>query len=91
MIHASDDNHTPATPIDVVAKFRPFMTWIGAVLGATRASVHKVEAAHAARCNLASFSAKEIQDTDIDPSDATGIASWQPDLPFFMQSGFGRR
>jgi hypothetical protein len=27
----------------------------------------------------------------VDAVDATGIASWQRDLPFVMQNGFGRK
>lgn len=91
MIHASDETNARATPIEVLDRFVPFTTWIPAVLRGTRAFLHKVEVAHASRCNRASFSEEEFQDTGIDPSDATGIASWQPDLPFFMQSGFGRK
>jgi hypothetical protein len=91
MIDASDDNDTCVTPIGVLDKYRAFTAWIAAVFSASRTSLHKVEVAHISRCDLASFSAEEFQDTRIDPSDATGIPSWQPDLPFFMQSGFGRK
>jgi len=91
MIHASGDNDIQATPIGVLATVWPIVTRIAAVLGATRNSVRKVDVAHASRCNRAAFLAGDFQDTSIDPSDATGIASWQPDLPFFMQNGFGRR
>ena len=89
MFHASDNRATPTLPM--IDRFGRFTTWIATVLGATGASLRKVEEAHALRCNLATFSAEEFQDTGIDASDATGIASWQPDLPFFMQSGFGRK
>lgn len=91
MIHAAADKTTPARPIPVVDTFRRFTNWIGAVRAAASVSRQKVEDAHAARCALASFSDAEFQDSGIDPSDATGIPSWQPDLPFFMQSGFGRK
>jgi hypothetical protein len=91
MIHASDETNARAEPIEVLDKFVHFTTWVAAVLRGTRACLHQAEFANASRCNLASFSAEEFQDTGIDPSDATGIASWQPDLPFFMQSGFGRK
>lgn len=91
MINASDETDTRPTPKEVLAWFMPFATLIAAALRGTRASLRKVEVAHASRCHLASFSAEEFQDTGIDPSDASGIASWQPDLPFFMQSGFGRK
>ena len=67
------------------------LTCIAAGLAAARASRKRVEDAHAARCTLAAFSEQDFQDTGIDPSDATGIPPQQPDLPFFMQSGFGRK
>lgn len=91
MIHASDQTNARAKPMEVLDKFVPFTTWAAAVLRGTRACLHKAEVANDSRRNLASFSAEEFQDTGIDPSDATGIASWQPDLPFFMQSGFCRK
>ncbi|MDP3261924.1 MAG: hypothetical protein U1E06_04880 [Tabrizicola sp.] len=91
MIHASDDTDTRTPSIDVLDKFWRFATSIVAAPGAARAALHKVEEAHASRCTLASVAGPDIQDTGIDPSDATGVSSWQPDLPFFMQHGFGRR
>jgi uncharacterized protein YjiS (DUF1127 family) len=56
-----------------------------------RASVARVNEAHEKRCDLASMPCDLASDTGLSPEDATGIASHQPDLPFFMQSGFGRR
>lgn len=91
MIQVSGNNVTPATPINLHGRARPFMAWIAAVIGVTRAPVDKIDAAHTLRCHRASFLVEDIQDTGIDPSDATGIASWQPELPFFMQSGFGQK
>jgi hypothetical protein len=91
MIHASDETIARAKLTEVLDKFVPFTAWIAAVLRGTRACLRKAEVANASRCNLASFSVEDIQDTGIDPSDATGIPAWQPDLPFFMQSGFGKR
>lgn len=91
MIHASENNVPPATPINVPDRARPFMAWIAAVIGVTRAPVDKIDAAHTLRCHRASFLIEDIRDTGIDPSDATGIAACQPDLPFFMQSGFGQK
>mgnify|MGYP003551446429 FL=1 len=91
MIHAPESNVIPTTPITIHDRARPFLSWIAAVIGVTRAPVAKIDAAHALRCHHASFLVEDIQDTGIDPSDATGIAAWQPDLPFFMQSGFGQR
>lgn len=90
MIHTSDDTDNRPASTEVVDKCRLFLSWIETVLGATRRSAQKAEAAQASRCIRESFATEEFQDTGIDPSDATGIASWQPDLPFFMQSGFGR-
>lgn len=91
MIYASDETNGQAKAIDVLGRFVLFTTRIAAVLRGTRAGLHKAEVAHTSRCTLASFSAEHLQDTGIDPSDATGIASWQPDLPYFMQTGFGRK
>lgn len=91
MAHASDRNDPRTVPTGVREHCAAFMTGFAARLGAARTSLRKVEVAQSARCNLASFSAREVQDTGTDPSDATGIAAWQTDLPFFMQNGFGRR
>jgi hypothetical protein len=89
MVHASADKHLPARPMFLAGTIKRFKGRIAAGLAAARASRKKVEHAHAARRALAAFSEPEFQDTGIDPSDATGIPSWQPDLPFFMQSGSG--
>jgi len=91
MIHSSERTAPLATPSDVLAKFRWSITRLAAVLGAVHASLRKVEVAHGLRCNRALFSAEDCRDTGMDPSDATEIAAWQPDLPFFMQSGFGQK
>lgn len=32
-----------------------------------------------------------MRDTRVPPDTATGLSGWEPDLPFFMQRGFGRR
>ena len=91
MIHLSENNVTPATPITLHDRTRPFMAWIAAVTGVTRAPMNKIDTAHALRCHRASFLVEDTQDTGVDASDATGIAAWQPDLPFFMQSGVGQK
>ena len=65
-------------------------SWFSRWLRALRASVAKVNKAHAKRCELASLPQNVMSDTGLSPEDATGIASHQPDLPFFMQSSFGR-
>lgn len=66
-------------------------SWFSRWLRALRASVAGVDKAHARRCELASLPQTVMSDTGLSPEDATGIASHQPDLPFFMQSGFDRR
>lgn len=91
MIHASESNVTAATSLTLHGSAKPFLAWIATVIGVTRVPSGKIDAAHALRCHRASFLAGDVQDTGIDPSDATGIAAWQPDLPFFMQSGFGQK
>ena len=65
-------------------------SWLFRWLRPSRVSVAKVNKAHARRCELASLPQNVMSDTGLSPEDATGIASHQPDLPFFMQSGFGR-
>jgi len=64
--------------------------WISRSLGFFRAGVAKVDRAHALRCELASLPENTLRDTGITPEDASGIAGWQPALPFFMQNSFGR-
>lgn len=66
-------------------------SWIFRWLQPLKASVAKVDIAHARRCDLASLPQDVLQDTGLPPEGATGITDHQPDLPFFMQSGFGRR
>jgi hypothetical protein len=90
MIRASDENDTLTT---LAGLERPGLagSWTAAAFAWIRKTLHAVEDAHQSRCNLSSFAAEEFEDTGVDPSDATGITSWQPDLPFFMQSGFGRK
>ena len=65
--------------------------WIARWLRVLRASVARVDKAHAQRCELVSLPQDVLRDTGLSPEDATGIVSHQPDLPFFMQDGFGRR
>ena len=64
--------------------------WIARWLRVLRASVARVDKAHAQRCELVSLPQDVLRDTGLSPEDATGIVSHQPDLPFFMQDGFGR-
>ena len=65
-------------------------SWFYCRLRTLRASVASVDKAHALRCELASLPHDVKSDTGLSPEDATGITSRQPDLPFFMQSGFGQ-
>lgn len=65
-------------------------SWLFRWLRPSPVSVARVDKAHARRCELASLPQNVMSDTGLSPEDATGIASHQPDLPFFMQSGFGR-
>ena len=65
-------------------------SWFSRWLQPLRASIAGVDKAHSRRCELASLPQNVASDTGLSPEDATGIASHQPDLPFFMQSGFGR-
>ena len=65
-------------------------SWLARWLRVLLASVARVNKGHAIRFELASLPQDVLRDTGLSPEDATGIASHQPDLPFFMQSGFGR-
>lgn len=44
--------------------------------------------AHNESCTLDALPKDIRRDIGMSPEDATGIPSWQPDLPFFMQGGF---
>lgn len=43
------------------------------------------------RARLSALPTDATEDTGFDPGDLSGVASFDPDLPFFLQSGFGRR
>lgn len=47
--------------------------------------------AHDRRRASEALGPETMRDTGMPPEDASGIQAWQADLPFFMQSGFGRR
>ena len=66
-------------------------SWLARWLRVLWASVARVDKAHSRRRELASLPQHLLSDTGLSPEDATGIASHQADLPFFMQDGFGRR
>lgn len=91
MAHISKTDIAPATPMEMPRKLGHILTWIAAVPGAARFFLRRAEVAQAARCQLESVSSEVVRDSGLDPSDATGIPAWQPDLPFFMQNGFGQR
>jgi uncharacterized protein YjiS (DUF1127 family) len=65
--------------------------WIARWLRVLLTSVARVDKAHSQRCELASLPQDVLRDTGLPPEDAASIAGHQPDLPFFMQSGFGQR
>ena len=65
-------------------------SWFYRWLRSLRVSLARVDKAYARRCELASVPQDLLRDTGLCPEDAIGIASHQPDLPFFMQNGFGR-
>lgn len=50
-----------------------------------------VSRAHDRRRAYEAFGPDAMADIGFTPETATGIPNWQADLPFFMQSGFGRR
>ncbi len=66
------------------------LSWVSRWIQPLRASVARVNQAQIRRCELASLPQNMLSDTGLSPDDATGIASHQPDLPFFMQDRFGR-
>jgi uncharacterized protein YjiS (DUF1127 family) len=53
------------------------------------AGMKKVSAAHDARRRFMELSDLDVRDAGLSREDAAGVASHQPDVPFFMQPGFG--
>jgi hypothetical protein len=51
----------------------------------------RAEQSHHRRLGFALVSADVLRDIRISAEEATGLSSRQPDLPFFMQTGFGCR
>lgn len=47
--------------------------------------------AHERRRASETVGADTMRDTGVDPQTASGIRAYQAELPFFMQSGFGKR
>ncbi|MES2542608.1 MAG: hypothetical protein V4720_12840 [Pseudomonadota bacterium] len=60
-------------------------------LAAVSATARRTGAAHARRRILEDLPPDLLRDTGLTPEQATGIKRHQPDLPFFMQAGFGDR
>ncbi len=60
-------------------------------LAAASAKARRTDAAHARCRTLESVPPDLFRDTGLTPEDATDIRRHQPDLPFFMQAGFGDR
>lgn len=50
----------------------------------------ETETAMAAQARLTAITDETQRDTWLSPEDLTGAASYDPALPFFLQSGFGR-
>lgn len=50
----------------------------------------RVEAAMTGQRRLAELRPETLRDTGLSADDLTGVATHDPDLPFFLQSGFGR-
>ena len=55
-----------------------------------RRHVVRVNASMACQSRLSSLQAETLRDTGLSPEDLTGAPSYDPALPFFMQSRFGR-
>jgi hypothetical protein len=51
----------------------------------------RVETALAGQARRAALAPESLRDTDLAPDDLTGAPSYDPALPFFMQSNFGLR
>ncbi len=51
----------------------------------------KAARAHDRRRASEAVGVDTMGDTGMAPETASGIQAWQADLPFFMQSGFGKR
>ena len=51
----------------------------------------RAELSHRRRLGFASVSPEVLRDIRMSAEEATGLRSRQPDLPFFMQTGFAAR
>lgn len=64
---------------------------LAGLLGTTQFQFGAAARAHDRRRAGADVAADTMPDTGVAPETASGIQTWQADLPFFMQQGFGRR
>lgn len=79
-----------ATRGDIARTWARLQTW---VRRPGRQGADAVAEAQARRCCRERIPRDALRDSGLSRDDATGIGSWQAELPFFMQSGFdaGRR
>lgn len=61
------------------------------ILLGVRRHLARIDEAHARRRIHDTLPAEAERDTGLSREELTGVPAWQPDLPFFMQSGFDRR
>lgn len=61
------------------------------VLRAAQLRLGAAARAHDRRRASEGVGADTMPDTGVAPETASGLPAWQAALPFFMQSGFGRR
>lgn len=64
---------------------------LGDMLGAAQLRFGAAARAHDRRLASARIGADTTPDTGVATESASGLQVWQADLPFFMQSGFGKR
>jgi hypothetical protein len=63
---------------------------LGRIVGLVRHRFGRAARAQERRRAGEAVGADTMRDTGVAPEMATGIRTWQADLPFFMQSGFGK-
>ena len=56
-----------------------------------RAQFIRIDAAHTRQAQLADLSQEASHDTGLSLEDLVGARAYEPALPFFLQSGFGKR
>lgn len=79
---------------NATAKPRPTASlWqmFGAKLDELRFRLGAAACAHERRRTWEAVGADTMRDLGMAPETVTGLPSWEADLPFFMQSGFGRQ